>query len=63
MVLGSSFIGALTFTFTDSFLFNVVEVEVYAMATLLMQLLLWLGLRWEQENLKPGNRWLPISLL
>tara|TARA_R110002050_G_scaffold151201_7_gene278181 strand:- start:754 stop:4140 length:3387 start_codon:yes stop_codon:yes gene_type:complete len=58
-ILGSGLVGSLAFTFTDSFWFNAVETEVYAMATLIMSVLFWLGLRWEQEMDKPrGNRWL-----
>ncbi|WP_341216850.1 DUF2723 domain-containing protein, partial [uncultured Wocania sp.] len=58
-ILGSGFVGSLAFTFTDSFWFNAVETEVYAMATLIMSVLFWLGLRWEQDMDKPrGNRWL-----
>lgn len=64
MILGASFIGALAFTFSDSFWFNAVEAEVYAMATLLIALLLWLGLRWEQDMDQPrGNRWLLLISL
>ena len=64
MILGASFIGALAFTFSDSFWFNAVEAEVYAMATLLIALLLWLGLRWEQDMDSPkGNRWLLLISL
>ncbi|RZJ73943.1 DUF2723 domain-containing protein [Flavobacterium sp.] len=64
MVLGASLVGALTFTFTDSFWFNAVEAEVYAMAMLLIALLLWLGLRWEEEMHTPrGNKWLLIISL
>ena len=64
MILGASFIGALAFTFSDSFWFNAVEAEVYAMATLLIALLLWLGLRWEQDMDEPkGNRWLLLISL
>ena len=63
-ILGSSFVGALTFTFSDSFWFNAVEAEVYAMAMLLIALLLWLGLRWEQEMHVPkGNKWLLLISL
>ena len=63
-ILGSSFVGALTFTFSDSFWFNAVEAEVYAMAMLLIALLLWLGLRWEQEMHEPkGNKWLLLISL
>ncbi|NMH87524.1 DUF2723 domain-containing protein [Flavivirga algicola] len=58
-ILGSGLVGSLAFTFTDSFWFNAVETEVYAMATLIMSVLFWLGLRWEQDMDKPrGNRWL-----
>ncbi|MEO0038660.1 MAG: hypothetical protein RIQ59_1871 [Bacteroidota bacterium] len=63
-ILGSSFVGALAFTFSDSFWFNAVEAEVYAMAMLLIALLLWLGLRWEQEMHEPkGNKWLLLISL
>ena len=58
-ILGSGLVGSLAFTFTDSFWFNAVETEVYAMATLIMSVLFYLGLRWEQDMDKPrGNRWL-----
>jgi hypothetical protein len=64
VILGSSFVGALAFTFSDSFWFNAVEAEVYAMATLLIALLFWLGLRWEQDMDQPnGNRWLLLISL
>ena len=63
-ILGGSFVGALAYTFSDSFWFNAVEAEVYAMATLLISLLFWLGIRWEQEMDSPrGNRWLLIISL
>ncbi|PCH52566.1 MAG: hypothetical protein COC22_03885, partial [Flavobacteriaceae bacterium] len=58
-VLGSGLVGALTYTFSDSFWFSAVEGEVYAMSSFLMALLFWLGLRWEAEMNKPqGNKWL-----
>lgn len=64
VILGSSFVGSLAFTFSDSFWFNAVEAEVYAMATLLIALLFWLGLRWEEEMHTPrGNKWLLIISL
>jgi hypothetical protein len=58
-ILGSGLIGALAFTYSDSFWFNAVETEVYAMASLIMSLLLWLGLKWTDDLDDPrGNRWL-----
>jgi hypothetical protein len=64
MILGSALVASLAFTFTDSFWFNATEAEVYAMASLFIALLLWLGLRWEQEMDEPrGNRWLILISL
>ncbi|WNM19362.1 glycosyltransferase family 117 protein [Flavobacterium capsici] len=65
VILGSSFVGALAFTFSDSFWNSAIEAEVYAMASLFIALLFWLGLRWEEDmNTPRGNRWLLlISLL
>ena len=58
-ILGAALVGSLSFTFTDSFWFNAVETEVYAMATLIMSVLFYLGLRWEQDMNEPrGNKWL-----
>ncbi|WP_372766356.1 DUF2723 domain-containing protein [Lutibacter sp.] len=60
-ILGSAVVGALTYTFSDSFWFSAVEAEVYAMSSFLMALLFWLGLRWEAEMDQPrGNKWLLI---
>src|SRR5690606_35865868 len=57
-VLGSAAVGALAFTFTDSFWFNAVEAEVYAMATCLMAVLFYLALLWERDMFLPrGNKW------
>jgi hypothetical protein len=64
VILGSALIASLSFTFTDSFWYNAVEAEVYAMASFLIALLFWLGLRWEQELETPrGNKWLLIISL
>ena len=58
-ILTSAAIGALTFTFTDSFWFNAVEAEVYAPATVVLASLFYLGLLWERDMHAPrGNRWL-----
>jgi hypothetical protein len=58
-IFGAAFVGSLAFAFTDSFWFNAVETEVYAMATLIMAVMFYLGLRWQNEMHTPkGNRWL-----
>lgn len=60
-ILGSGLIGSLAFTYSDSFWFNAVETEVYASASLIMALLLWLGLKWTDNLEDPrGNRWLVL---
>lgn len=64
MILTSALVGVLAFTFSDTFWFNAVEAEVYAMATFFISLLLWLGFRWEADMDKPhGNRWLLLISL
>jgi len=58
-ILGSGLVGALAYTFSDSFWFSAVEGEVYAMSSFLMALLFWLGLHWEGEMDSPrGHKWL-----
>ncbi|MFO7702551.1 MAG: DUF2723 domain-containing protein [Psychroflexus maritimus] len=60
-VLSSSLIGALTFTFTDSFWFSAVEAEVYAMAACIMAAMFYLALLWERDMHKPrGHRWVVL---
>ncbi|MEC9108642.1 MAG: DUF2723 domain-containing protein [Bacteroidota bacterium] len=60
-ILGAALTGSLAFTFTDTFWFNAVETETYAMGTLIMAVLFYLALRWEQDmNSKKGNKWLVL---
>ncbi|PSQ79723.1 MAG: DUF2723 domain-containing protein [Bacteroidetes bacterium QS_8_68_15] len=55
-------IGACTFTVTDSFWFNAVEAEVYALSMLFTALVVWLTMRWadaarrEEARLQGGGR-------
>ena len=60
-VLGSGIVGSLAFAYSDSFWFNAVETEVYGMASFIMALLLWLGLKWT-DNLDTdrGDKWLVL---
>ena len=60
-ILAAGLVGALAYTFSDSFWFSAVEGEVYAMSSFLMAILFWLGLKWENEIQTPrGNKWLII---
>ncbi len=56
-VYGSAFIGAMALTFSDTFWFNAVEAEVYAMSTLFVALIVYLMLRWYMAPDRPGNEW------
>ena len=58
-IFGAAFLTTFTFMFTDSFWFNAVEAEVYAMATLILSVLFWLGLKWESEfENERSDKWL-----
>ncbi|MFO8000820.1 MAG: DUF2723 domain-containing protein [Marinilabilia sp.] len=58
-VLGSGLVGALAYTFTDTFWFSAVEGEVYAMSSLFTALVFWAILKWENVANEPhSNRWL-----
>lgn len=63
-VLGSGFVGALAFTFSDSFWYNAVEAEVYAMAMLFMSAMFWLGIKWTDNlHTERGDKWLILISL
>ncbi|QOW09471.1 DUF2723 domain-containing protein [Kaistella flava (ex Peng et al. 2021)] len=58
-ILFAGVIGALCFTFSDTFWFSAVEGEVYSMASMFIALLLWLVTKWENEYLESDNeRWI-----
>jgi hypothetical protein len=60
-VIGAGMIGALAYTFTDSFWFSAVEAEVYALSSMFTALVVWLMLRWEEVADEPhANRWLVL---
>jgi hypothetical protein len=49
-ILMSGFVGAMAYTFTDSFWFSAVEGEVYAMSSLFTAVIFWATLKWDEEN-------------
>ncbi len=60
-ILGSGIVGALTYTFSDSFWFSAVEGEVYAMSSFFTAITFWCIMKWEQESDHPkSSRWLVL---
>jgi hypothetical protein len=58
-VWGSGLVGALAFTFTDSFWYSAVEGEVYALSSFFTAAVFWAILKWENVAGEPNaNRWL-----
>ncbi len=51
VALGSGIIGALTFAATDTFWFNAVEAEVYALSMFFTALVVYVAMRWSDEAL------------
>ena len=53
--------GALVYTFSDTFWFSAVEGEVYAYSSLFTALVFWLILKWEEHADEPhSDRWLVL---
>lgn len=58
-ILGSAAVGALSYTFSDSFWFSAVESEVYAFSSFFTAFVFWAIFKWEaQEDERIANRWL-----
>ncbi|MCC7318229.1 MAG: DUF2723 domain-containing protein, partial [Bacteroidales bacterium] len=58
-VLAAGAVGALAYTFSDSFWFSAVEGEVYAMSSFFTAVVFWAILRWERVADQPHHyRWL-----
>ncbi len=58
-ILGAGAVGALAYTFSDSFWFSAVEGEVYASSSFFTAIVFWLMLKWESSaDEKHSFRWL-----
>lgn len=58
-IMGSGVVGALAYTFSDTFWFSAVEGEVYAFSSLFTAIVFWLILKWEDVADQPhSDRWL-----
>ncbi|MBP1672481.1 MAG: rane protein [Bacteroidetes bacterium] len=64
-IFGAALVGALTYTFSDTFWFSAVEGEVYALSSFFTALVFWCILKWDEEydnrleNINP-HRWLVL---
>ena len=60
-IIGSGLVGALAYTFSDTFWYSAVEGEVYAYSSLFTAVVFWLILKWEANADKPhSDRWLVL---
>ncbi len=68
-IMAAGVVGALAYTFSDSFWYSAVESEVYASSSFFTALVFWAALKWEQAvtdeklrgikgNFTPADKWL-----
>ena len=58
-VMGSGLVGALAYTFSDTFWLSAVEGEVYAYSSMFTAIVFWLILKWEDVADQPhSDRWI-----
>ncbi|MCX6322293.1 MAG: DUF2723 domain-containing protein [Bacteroidia bacterium] len=60
-IIGSGILGALAYTFSDTFWFSAVEGELYAISSLVTAIVFWGMLKWEEEADKTySGRWIVL---
>ena len=58
-IMGAGIVGALAYTFSDSFWYSAVEGEVYALSSFFTALVFWAILKWEHQADQPGaDKWI-----
>ena len=63
-IIGSGLVGALAFTFSDTFWFSAVESEVYALSSMVTALVFYAILKWENvSDQKHSTRWIILIAL
>ncbi len=59
LIMGAGLVGALAFTFTDTFWFSAVETIVFALSSLCTAIVFWAILKWDAHADEPGaDRWI-----
>ncbi|MCQ2345840.1 MAG: DUF2723 domain-containing protein [Paludibacteraceae bacterium] len=62
-LLGAGAVGALAYTFSDTFWFSAVEGEVYASSSMFTAAVFWLMLKWDEHADEEGSdRWLILIM-
>ena len=60
-IMGSGIVGALAYTWSDTFWFSAEEGEVYAYSSMFTALVFWLILKWEDHADEPhSDRWIVL---
>ena len=58
-LMGAGLVGALAYTFSDSFWFSAAEAEVYAFSSFFTAFVIWAMLKWDlMEDGPRANRWI-----
>ena len=61
LIMGCGAVGALAYTFSDTFWFSAVEAEVYAFSSLFTAVVFWMILKWEDVADNPhADRWIVL---
>jgi len=61
IIMGSGVVGALAYTWSDTFWFSAEEGEVYAYSSMFTALVFWLILKWEDHADEPhSDRWIVL---
>src|SRR5882762_1057830 len=59
LIMGAGLVGALAFTYTDTFWFSAVETIVFALSSLCTAIVFWAILKWDAHADEPGaDKWI-----